>query len=173
MPSAFRCASASIRASRRPRGCVQACRWWWPSTPPSAPSKQRSRYHAAMTVLAPFPVHWRAVRFAELDTTDDGALAAYLRVLPPGLSYPEPSIGRVVIAAAHRGHGLAHVLLREGLRLVQAQWPGRAVQLGAQTHLQHVYAAHGFAPTSAPYLEDGIPHIDMLRRADAATQELA
>ncbi|WP_115045469.1 GNAT family N-acetyltransferase [Xanthomonas arboricola] len=108
-----------------------------------------------------------------LGSTDDGALAAYLRVLPPGVSYPEPSLGRVVIAAAQRGHGFAHTLLQEGLRLVHQHWPDSAVQLGAQAQLQAFYAAHGFTPSSAPYLEDGIPHIDMLRRADAATQEPA
>ncbi|MBB4132732.1 GNAT family N-acetyltransferase [Xanthomonas sp. 3075] len=108
-----------------------------------------------------------------LGSTAAGELVAYLRVLPAGVSYPEPSIGRVVIAVSARGHGVAHALLREGLRVVQAQWPRSAVQLGAQAHLQAFYAAHGFAPSSEPYLDDGIPHIDMLRRADAATQEPA
>ena len=108
-----------------------------------------------------------------LGSTDTDVLAAYLRVLPPGVSYPEPSIGRVVIAASQRGRGVAHALLRKGLRVVQQHWPASAVQLGAQAHLQALYATHGFTPSSTPYLEDGIPHIDMLRRADAATQEPA
>ncbi|WP_355607213.1 GNAT family N-acetyltransferase [Xanthomonas cannabis] len=108
-----------------------------------------------------------------LGSTQTGELAAYLRVLPPGLSYPEPSIGRVVVAGAQRGTGLAHALLREGIRLVHAHWPGSAIQLGAQAHLQAFYAAHGFVPSSAQYLEDGIPHLDMLRPAGAATLESA
>ncbi|OAX87253.1 drug:proton antiporter [Xanthomonas nasturtii] len=108
-----------------------------------------------------------------LGSSDTAELAAYLRVLPPGLSYPEPSIGRVVIAAAYRGTGLAHTLLREGIRMLHAHWPASAIQLGAQAHLQSFYAAHGFAPASAPYLEDGIPHLDMLRPAGAAPLELA
>lgn len=74
----------------------------------------------------------------------------------------------MVVAAAFRGTGLAHALLGEGIRLVHTQWPGHAIQLGAQAHLQSFYAAHGFAPASAPYLEDGIPHLDMLRPAGAA-----
>ncbi|MCC4619145.1 GNAT family N-acetyltransferase [Xanthomonas cassavae CFBP 4642] len=106
-----------------------------------------------------------------LRTTDTGELAACLRVLPPGLSYPEPGIGRVVIGRAFRGSGLAHALLQHGLQLVHAHWPGSAIQLGAQAHLQGFYAAHGFAPASAPYLEDGIPHLDMLRPAGAAPLE--
>lgn len=108
-----------------------------------------------------------------LGTTATGELAAYLRALPPGLSYPEPSIGRVVIGGAFRGSGLAHVLLQHGLQLAHAHWPGSAIQLGAQTHLQAFYAAHGFAPASAPYLEDGIPHLDMLRPDGAAPLESA
>ncbi|WP_434990910.1 GNAT family N-acetyltransferase [Xanthomonas melonis] len=108
-----------------------------------------------------------------LGTTDTAELAAYLRVLPPGLSYPEPSIGRVVIGPPFRGSGLAHALLREGIRLAHAHWPACAIQLGAQTHLQSFYATHGFAPASAPYLEDGIPHLDMLRPAGAAPMEPA
>ncbi|MCC4605567.1 GNAT family N-acetyltransferase [Xanthomonas campestris] len=106
-----------------------------------------------------------------LGTTDSGELAAYLRVLPPGLSYPEPSIGRVVIGRAFRGRGLAHALMQHGLQLVHAHWPGSAIRLGAQAHLQAFYAAHGFAPASAPSLEDGIPHLDMLRPAGAAPPE--
>lgn len=66
-----------------------------------------------------------------LGTTDTGELAAYLRVLPPGLSYPEPSIGRVVIGNTFRGRGLAHALMQHGLQLVHAHWPGSAIQLGA------------------------------------------
>ncbi|AUJ11547.1 drug:proton antiporter [Xanthomonas oryzae pv. oryzae] len=109
-----------------------------------------------------------------LGMTTHAELAAYRRVLPPpGLSDPEPGIGRVVIAAAFRGSALAHALLRNGIRLVQTQWPGSAIQLGAQAHLQLFYAAHGFVPASAQSLEDGIPHLDILRPAGAAPLEFA
>lgn len=95
-----------------------------------------------------------------------GALAAYLRILPAGLSYPEPSIGRVLTAPGHRGHGLGDPLLREALGEIERRWPGADVRIGAQAHLRAYYGRHGFAPASEPYIEDGIPHIDMLRRAD-------
>ncbi|AOS03897.1 GNAT family N-acetyltransferase [Xanthomonas oryzae pv. oryzae] len=108
-----------------------------------------------------------------LGMTTHAELAAYLRVLPPGLSDPEPSIGRVVIAAAFRRSALAHALLRDGIRLVQTPWPGSAIQLGAQAHLHLFYAAHGFVPASAQSLEDGIPNLDMLRPAGAAPLEFA
>lgn len=94
-----------------------------------------------------------------------GALTACARLLPPGVAYEQPSIGRVVVAPAARGRGLAHALMRESLRLCAAHWPGRPVLLGAQQHLAGFYAQHGFAVVSEPYLEDGIPHVHMRREA--------
>ncbi|MDI9238507.1 GNAT family N-acetyltransferase [Lysobacter sp. LF1] len=100
-----------------------------------------------------------------LGTADDGALAAYLRILAPGLSYPQVSFGRVLTAPAYRGRGLGDPMIRAALAQIASRWPGHDVQIGAQAHLQHYYGRHGFVPSSDPYLDDGIPHIDMLRRA--------
>lgn len=102
-------------------------------------------------------------------TDDDGAIAAYLRILPAGLSYPQASFGRVLTAPAWRGRGLGDPLVRQALAQIDARWPGADVQIGAQAHLQHYYARHGFVPSSEPYLDDGIPHIDMLRAAGASS----
>lgn len=96
---------------------------------------------------------------------DGKVLAASVRILPPGLGYPCPSIGRVVVATTHRGTGLGHVLMREALSHVFQRWPGSEVQLGAQAHLEVFYAAHGFAVVSPVYDEDGIPHVTMRRPA--------
>ena len=98
-----------------------------------------------------------------LGLAGDGAVAACLRILPPGMGYDTPSIGRVVIAAAFRGQGLADVLMRQGVEQAERAWPGHALRLGAQAHLQAWYGKHGFTPVSEVYLEDGIPHIDMQR----------
>ncbi|RDZ27360.1 GNAT family N-acetyltransferase [Lysobacter silvisoli] len=97
----------------------------------------------------------------------DGALAAYLRILPAGLSYPQVSFGRVLTAPDYRGRGLGDLMVERALDAIQAQWPGADVQIGAQAHLQGYYGKHGFEPSSEPYVEDGIPHIDLLRRARA------
>jgi ElaA protein len=91
------------------------------------------------------------------------AIAAYCRVLPPGLKFAEPSIGRVITAAPVRGTGRGRELMREALRRCNALWPGRAVRIGAQLHLEKFYGSLGFARDSAPYDEDGIPHIEMVR----------
>ena len=100
-----------------------------------------------------------------LGIADDGTLAAYLRILPPGLSYPQVSFGRVLIAPAWRGRGVGDPMLRATLEEIERHWPGCDVQIGAQSHLQGFYGRHGFVPSSEPYVEDGIPHIDMLRPA--------
>lgn len=105
-----------------------------------------------------------------LGIDDDGTLVAYLRILPPGLNYPQVSVGRVLTAPSHRGRGLGDPMLREALAVIARRWPGADIQIGAQSHLQHFYRRHGFDVSSDPYVEDGIPHVDMLRRGhDAIT----
>lgn len=98
----------------------------------------------------------------------DGRLAAYLRILPPGLSYPQVSFGRVLTAAQFRGQGLGGPLLEAALIEIERRWPGADIQIGAQAHLQAYYGRYGFEPASEPYVEDGIPHIDLLRRGRGA-----
>ncbi|NAW59151.1 MULTISPECIES: GNAT family N-acetyltransferase [unclassified Vibrio] len=93
----------------------------------------------------------------------DDQLVACARLLPAGISYPSISIGRVAIAANARGHGLGHQLLQQALTHCAQLWPGEAIEIGAQEHLQSFYQQYGFARTSETYLEDGIPHIDMKR----------
>lgn len=92
-----------------------------------------------------------------------GALRAYLRVVDPGAKYEEPSIGRVVTAPEARGSGAGRAVVGEGVRRCTRAWPGRAIRISAQAHLQRFYAGFGFAPVGEPYLEDDIPHIEMLR----------
>jgi ElaA protein len=93
----------------------------------------------------------------------EGALVAYLRVVDPGLKYNEPSIGRVVTASEVRGSGQGRALMHEGLSGCARQWPGRAIRISAQAHLQRFYSALGFSAVGAEYLEDEIPHLEMLR----------
>ncbi len=91
-------------------------------------------------------------------------MQACLRVVDPGVNYPEPSIGRVVTARKARGGGVGRALMVQGLARCHEVWPGRAVRISAQAHLQRFYGSLGFAAVSERYLEDGIPHIEMLWR---------
>ena len=92
-----------------------------------------------------------------------GALQACLRLLDPGVRFDEPSIGRVVTAPECRRTGLGRALMREGLRLHDQAWPGRGNRISAQAHLRPFYQSLGYAAVGAPYDEDSIPHLEMLR----------
>ena len=100
-----------------------------------------------------------------LGRDDSGELLLYLRIVDPGLKYDEPSIGRVVIDKSLRGTGLGRVMMAEAVRRCDQAWPGRANRISAQAHLARFYGEFGFAPVGEPYLEDTIPHQEMLRQA--------
>ena len=90
-------------------------------------------------------------------------LAAYLRCIAPGIKYPEMSLGRVLTAPAARGTGIGRQLLEQGIRHAEALHPGHRFRIGAQLYLEKFYASFGFETVTAPYDEDGIMHIDMVR----------
>ncbi|MFZ7171198.1 GNAT family N-acetyltransferase [Avibacterium avium] len=88
----------------------------------------------------------------------DGKICAYCRIIPQtdGIH-----IGRVLVAQQARGKGLAKELVQQALAYCQQHWATEPVLIQAQTYLQNFYRTLGFQPTSAEYLEDGIPHLDM------------
>ncbi|MDB5754086.1 MAG: family N-acetyltransferase [Massilia sp.] len=90
-------------------------------------------------------------------------LAGYLRCLAPGAKYTEMSLGRVLTTSAARGAGIGRELLGQGIRHAERQHPGHPIKIGAQRYLEDFYASFGFVTISAPYEEDGIMHVDMLR----------
>jgi len=92
-----------------------------------------------------------------------GGLAAYLRLVPPGVRTPEVALGRVVVAKAARGTGLGRAIMREGLARCAQRYPGQRVKVSAQRHLEAFYQNLGFTTDGAPYDEDGIPHVDMVK----------
>lgn len=102
--------------------------------------------------------------------TVDGVreLAAYLRCLAPGAKYAEMSLGRVLTTAAARGTGIGRQLLERGIRHAEALHPGHDFRIGAQLYLEKFYGSFGFQTVTAPYDEDGIMHIDMVRAAGGA-----
>jgi ElaA protein len=96
-----------------------------------------------------------------LGTGDDGTLRAYARLIPPGVKATDALIGRVVTSPAARGGGTGRALMVEALAQCERLWPGHAITLHAQAHLERFYASFGFAPVGEQYMEDGIPHIEM------------
>lgn len=103
-----------------------------------------------------------------LGRNSGGELMAYARVLPPGGHFAERSIGRVVTAPEARGMGLGQKLMHEALRQVQASFGPQPLRVSAQSHLQRFYRQQGFVTKGAEYLEDGIPHVPMVRAEAAA-----
>jgi ElaA protein len=96
-----------------------------------------------------------------------GQLVAYCRLVPPGTKFAEPSIGRVLTTGSARRAGAGRELMRRAVDHATRLWPGRALRIGAQQYLEHFYGEFGFVTASAPYDEDGIPHVEMLRAASA------
>ena len=92
-----------------------------------------------------------------------GRLVAYCRLVPPGVKYQEPSIGRVTSARDIRRTGAGRSLMREALARADALWPRQALRIGAQMYLKAFYESFGFRQSSEPYDEDGILHIEMIR----------
>lgn len=93
-----------------------------------------------------------------------GLLVACARILPPGLCFRRPAIGRVAVVKNSRGRGLCHVLMNKALAYIRDTWPGLGVMISAQVYLAAFYESLGFEAVSAPYLEDGIAHVDMIRK---------
>lgn len=97
--------------------------------------------------------------------TAEQEVAAYLRLVPPGLKFAEASLGRVISSASLRGTGIGKQLLTKALQQLALLYPGQPVRIGAQQYLEKFYRSFGFVTDSAMFLEDGIPHLEMLRPA--------
>ena len=96
---------------------------------------------------------------------EGGQLIAYARLLPPGLRYPEVNLGRFVVKADFRKQGVGHQLLQAALKKISRCWPKAPTRISAQDYLQAFYERHGFLRESEVYLEDGIPHVEMVKEA--------
>lgn len=93
---------------------------------------------------------------------DDGEVVAYSRILPAGVSYKEVAIGRVVTSQKIRGTGIGYELMNKSMEQVSMLFGEVPVRLSAQQHLKKYYESFGFEQVSEMYLEDGIPHVEML-----------
>lgn len=136
-----------------------------------------SQLYAALRLRQAVFAIEQASLYQDLDDRDQPAahmfcwrghsLLAYQRCLPPGVSYRDSAIGRIVVAAQARGHNLGRELVRRGIRYNLQRWPDSDIRINAQAYLEDFYRRLGFETQGDRYDEDGIPHIEMLYRRSA------
>lgn len=132
----------------------------------------QTQVYAALQLRQQVFVVEQASLYLDLDDRDQQAvhvlcwqndkLLAYQRCLAPGVSFPESSLGRIVVAAPARGHQLGKDLVNRGINHNLQQWPEHGIRINAQAYLQDFYTRLGFVVDGSEYSEDGIPHIQML-----------
>lgn len=111
--------------------------------------------------------------YQELDDMDEkahhlfldqeGEISAYCRLFSSGVVGKEASIGRVIVRKQDRGKGWAKTLLEKALGFLESEWGETAVKISAQDYPRSFYGLFGFKEVSEVYLEDGIPHVDMVK----------
>ncbi|MDX8337201.1 GNAT family N-acetyltransferase [Candidatus Cetobacterium colombiensis] len=92
---------------------------------------------------------------------EDGKIKAYLRVLQPGVSYEDASLGRVLVAVEARKRGFAKLIVQAGINYILENFETKGITIGAQEYLQKFYSEMGFKAISEVYLINEIPHLDM------------
>lgn len=110
--------------------------------------------------------------YEEIDNYDQSAMhlfltienyiAAYVRILPSKTKYQEVSIGRVLVTKDYRANGYAKLIMKKAIQFVRDEWKESAIKIQAQNYLHKFYSELGFVQISDVYLDDNIPHIDMI-----------
>lgn len=149
-------------------------RWSWYEFNGFSPQELYSVLRARQEVF----VVEQTCAYLDLDDLDQGAmhlcawapqaqyqLLAYLRVVFPGDKFDEISIGRVLTSSTGRNRGLGKLMMVRALEWINDNSPGD-VRLSAQSYLKRFYGGFGFDVVSEEYLEDGIPHVEMLKKAN-------
>ena len=93
----------------------------------------------------------------------DNTIIAYSRIFKPGDYFKEASIGRVVVAENFRHLKYGHQLMVASIKAVETSFSSKKIKISAQKHLENFYNNLGFITSGEPYLEDGIPHIAMIK----------
>lgn len=92
-------------------------------------------------------------------------IVAYARIVKPGISYKEVSIGRILSAKSARGTGAGKQLMLEAISRIEKYYGPSDIRISAQSYLENFYRQFDFTPTGKEYLEDEIPHKEMLRKS--------
>jgi ElaA protein len=98
-----------------------------------------------------------------IGNNEEGELVAYARLLPPGLSYEAPSIGRVLTSMRVRREGAGKELMRTAIEKCTELFGNQEIKIGAQLYLKEFYRSFGFETSGPVYLEDEIEHVEMTR----------
>lgn len=93
---------------------------------------------------------------------EEGVVLTYLRLNPPRTRFKEPSLGRIVTKEAARSRGLAEIIINKALEMIDNDY-AMPTRISAQSYLEDYYSKFGFVKCSEEYMEDNIPHIEMLR----------
>ena len=111
--------------------------------------------------------------YQDVDNKDQKALhvigfknnkvVAYTRIFKPGDYFKNASIGRVVVAKNERTYGYGHVIIKHSVIAIKNYFKENIIKISAQTYLKKFYESHNFKKVGEEYLEDGIPHIGMVK----------
>lgn len=93
----------------------------------------------------------------------NGKVIACTRIFNAGDYFEEASIGRVVLEQSERRFGYGHTLISKSLQAIEEYFGKQTVKISAQEYLIKFYNKHGFKQVGEGYLEDGIPHVSMIR----------
>lgn len=98
-----------------------------------------------------------------LTAWDSDLLAGYTRLVPPGIAFKFPSVGRVVTSPHVRNKGMGKIIMEKSIEEIFNLFGKTSIRIGAQLYLKKFYESFGFIQTGNIYDEDGIDHIEMTR----------
>lgn len=90
-------------------------------------------------------------------------LVAYTRLFKPDDYFENASIGRVLVKAGERHLRYGYDIMEASIKVIEETYKETKIKISAQTYLKRFYNNLGFEEVGEPYLEDGIPHIGMLK----------
>lgn len=95
---------------------------------------------------------------------EEGEILAYCRVFDKGIKYEETSLGRVITTQKGRGRSLGKQLIQYAVETIENRYHTSEIRISAQDYLLKFYGDFGFEDTGKKYLEDDIPHTEMIRK---------
>lgn len=130
-------------------------------------------YHSILELRTSVFVVEQKCPYQEIDQKDlssyhvwgaiENEIVAVSRIVEPGISYVDLSIGRVAVKSEYRGTHISRDLMNQSLSFINSTLGEQPVRISAQEHLQTFYHKFGFKTVGSIYLEDAIPHIEMIR----------